>query len=94
MTNNFDKILDECIDRINLGESVNACLSDYPDYIEQLEPLLQAMLQTREAYSFAPSASAERAARQHFNAALDRASTDVMNLPALLMQPEGHPLDG
>jgi len=72
MANNFDRILDECIDRINLGESVDACLTDYPDYAEQLEPLLQAMLQTQGAYSFAPSASAKRAARQHFNAALDR----------------------
>ncbi len=71
MANNFDKILDECIDRINRGESLEACLADYPQYIEQLEPLLQAMLDTQMAYTFTPSTTAKRAARQHFNAALE-----------------------
>ena len=70
MANNFDKLLDECIDRINRGESLEACLADYPQYIEQLEPLLQAMLDTQMAYTFTPSTTAKRAARQHFNAAL------------------------
>ena len=72
MTNNFDRILDECIDRINRGEGLEACLADYPEYIEHLEPLLRTMLQTKEAYSFLPSASAKRAARQRFNVALER----------------------
>jgi len=71
MPNDFDKILDECIDRINRGESLESCLTDYPEYVEQLEPLLQAILQTKEAYSFAPSASTKRVARQRFNAALE-----------------------
>ncbi len=71
MVNNFDKILDECIDRINRGQSVEACLADYPDYAEQLEPLLRTMTQTQAVYSFAPSASAKMAARQRFNAVLE-----------------------
>ena len=71
MTDNFDKTLDECIDRINRGESLESCLAHYPEYVEQLEPLLQAMLQTKETYSFAPPASAKRVARQRFNAALE-----------------------
>lgn len=72
MADNFDKILDECIDRINRGESLEACLSDYPQYGEQLKPLLQAMFQTKKAYSFAPSTSAKREARQRFTTALER----------------------
>ncbi len=72
MAKNFDQILDGCIDRINRGESLKACLADYPEYIKQLEPLLQAMLQTREAYSFEPEANAKREARQRFNVALER----------------------
>ena len=71
MADNVDRILDECIDRINRGESLEACLADYPEYREQIEPLLRAMQQTKAAYSFLPSASAKRAARQHFNAALE-----------------------
>jgi hypothetical protein len=72
MANNFDRILDECIDRISRGESLEACLADYPNYVEQLEPLLRTVLQTREAYSFEPSAVAKREARQRFNAARER----------------------
>ncbi len=71
MVNNFDRILDECIDRINRGEKREACLADYPEYAEQLEPLLRSMLHTKEAYSFTPSAGAKRVARQRFNAALE-----------------------
>ncbi len=71
MTDDFDRILDECVDRINRGERLEACLADYPDYADQLEPLLQAILQTQEAASFVPSASAKRAARQRFNDALE-----------------------
>jgi hypothetical protein len=71
MADKFDKILDECIDRMNRGQNLGDCLADYPEYVERLEPLLQAMLQTKEAYSFVPSGDAKRAARQHFNASLE-----------------------
>ena len=71
MANNFDRILDECIDRISRGERLESCLADYPEYVEQLEPLLQAMLQTKDAYEFKPLPSAKKVARQRFNAALE-----------------------
>ena len=71
MANNFDRIIDECIDRINRGESLEDCLTDYPEHVKQLEPLLRAVCQTKEAYSFVPSAGAKSAARQRFNAALE-----------------------
>ncbi len=71
MTNEFDKILDECIDRINRGEDLGACLADYPRYAQQLQPSLRAMLQTKEAYLFEPSASSKKTSRQRLNAALE-----------------------
>ncbi|MBE9482521.1 MAG: hypothetical protein IMY88_02450, partial [Chloroflexi bacterium] len=70
MKNNWDKILDECIDRINRGESFEACLTDYPDYREELTPLLHAMLDTKSAYSFTPSLRAKNFHRQRFTGAL------------------------
>jgi len=70
MKDNLDKILDECIDRINHGESLEACLTDYPEYTEELRPLLSAMLETKTAYSFKPSARAKNFHRQRFTAAL------------------------
>ncbi|MFC2068409.1 DUF4382 domain-containing protein [Chloroflexota bacterium] len=70
MANNLDVILDECIDRINRGESLEACFTDYPDHVEQLKPLLQAMLTAQQVYTFVPSPNAKRTARQRFNRAL------------------------
>ncbi|MFC1980930.1 DUF4382 domain-containing protein [Chloroflexota bacterium] len=71
MSIEFDNILDECIDLINSGETLEACLAKYPDYAEQIEPLLKVIVQTREAYSFEVSRTAKVAARQRFNTALD-----------------------
>ncbi|MDD5037753.1 MAG: DUF4382 domain-containing protein [Dehalococcoidales bacterium] len=72
MVNDFDRILDECIDRINRGESLEDCLSAYPAYAERLKPLLQCMHGVKKTYAFTPSADARRAARQKFYAVLDK----------------------
>jgi len=72
MMNELDRILDECIDRINRGDSLAGCLSDYPEYAERLKPLLQSMCDVQEVYTFAPSAGAKRMARQKLSAALDK----------------------
>ena len=72
MAKDFDRILDECIDRMNRGERMEACLAEYPEHARQLEPLLRAVTQTKAVYSFSPTAEAKRAARQRFYAALDR----------------------
>ncbi len=65
--------LDSCLDRINAGERLEACLADYPQLAAQLEPLLTAAVQTREAYSFTPAADGKQAARQRFEAAREQA---------------------
>jgi len=68
----FDRILDECIDRINRGDSLVDCLSDYPAYSEELKPLLQSMHDVQKTCAFAPSADTKRAARQKLQAALGK----------------------
>jgi hypothetical protein len=72
MSDNFDKILDECIDRVTRGESPEACMADYPEHGEELRPLLLAMARTKAAYSFTPSDEIKRAARQRLFDALDK----------------------
>jgi hypothetical protein len=67
MTSDFDKILDECVDRINRGERLEDCMASYPEHAEELEPLLRSMLDTQTAYMFTPSPTAKRKARQRFN---------------------------
>ncbi len=72
MIDNLSRILDECIDRINSGEGSESCLADFPKYSEQLKPLLQAALQSKKAYNFVPSEETKSAAKQRFNAAIER----------------------
>jgi hypothetical protein len=70
MTEDFDRILDDCIDRINRGDNLADCLSDYPAYLDKLKPLLQSMHDVQKTYTFMPSADTKRAARQRFHTAL------------------------
>ncbi len=72
MTDDFDLILDNCIDRLNRGESMESVLSDYPQYAQQLAPLLQVMHNTQRAYHFTPSVDNKRESRVRFYAALDQ----------------------
>jgi hypothetical protein len=72
MADDFELILDECITRINHGDSLADCLADHPAYADRLRPLLESMRRAQQAYDFIPSAEARRAAREKFNAALDK----------------------
>lgn len=72
MIDDLNKILDECIDRINSGDSIKSCLADYPGYSEQLKPLLLATLQTKKAYTFMPSKETKTAAKLRFDAAMEK----------------------
>jgi hypothetical protein len=72
MTDNFDEILDECIDRISRGETAETCLADYPEYKERLEPLLAALASTHRAYEFTPADEAMRRGRQKLYEAMEK----------------------
>jgi hypothetical protein len=73
MNNDLDKVLDSCIDRMNRGESLDDCLRSYPEHVKELEPLLRALSEARDASSSVPRASARLAARQRLDAALLKA---------------------
>ncbi len=70
MTKDLDALLDKCIDRMNEGESLEECLASYPEQAEELEPLLRAMCDTRDACSDMPRPTAKSAVRQRLDAAL------------------------
>lgn len=67
----FNKILDECVDRLNRGETVEDCLATYPEHAEELEPLLRVVFDAQTAYRLIPSPTAKMAGRKRFNAALE-----------------------
>jgi hypothetical protein len=67
---NFNNILDECLDRVIKGEPVGACLSRYPDYAAELEPLLRTAVDTREAIAIRPRPEFRERAGYQFQAAI------------------------
>ncbi len=70
MKDSFELILDECLDRISRGESVETILSEYPEYVDRLRPLLDTAVNTTSVYSFTSSAETKLAWKQKFNEAL------------------------
>ncbi len=71
MTEDLNLILDNCIDRLNRGETLESCLADYPQHKKELSELLQAARKTDSAYIFTPAPEKKREARLKFYAELD-----------------------
>ena len=71
MTGDFNTILDECVERILRGASLEECLASYPEYVEELEAALRAQLEVLSAYFLVPSPAAKEAARRRFLATLE-----------------------
>lgn len=66
-----NNILDECLERLLVkGESIEQCLTDYPERAAELEPLLQTALAVREASAIQPRPEFRARARYQFNSAL------------------------
>lgn len=66
----FNDILNECLDRLLKGESVEQCLADYPEQADALRPLLQVAVMTKSAASIQPHPEFKARARYQFRAAL------------------------
>jgi hypothetical protein len=71
MMNELERILDECIDRINRGESVERVLGDYPEHAQKLMPLLQTASQAKSSLPFRVSDEAKRSGRLKLTAVYD-----------------------
>ena len=66
----FNNILNECLDRILKGETVEKCLLSYPEQAKELEPLLQTAKAARVISSVQPRPEFKAEARRQFQAAL------------------------
>jgi len=67
----IDDILNECIDRLARGETVEACLARYPEHAPELRPLLLVARATLSATAqITPRAEFRMAARHRFLDAL------------------------
>ncbi len=68
--NEFENILDECLQRLINGESIEACLSRYPRYRAELEPLLRTAQDTLKAADIKPRPEFRDRASYQFQTAL------------------------
>ena len=48
MKREFDNILNECLDRLAQGESLEGCLETYPDHADELAPVLRMAQATQQ----------------------------------------------
>ena len=67
----LNRLLDECIDRMNRGESLEDCLASYPEHAEELRPLLMAAYGLRDTAEPVPTAGAKRVNRRRLQQALN-----------------------
>jgi uncharacterized membrane protein YgcG len=51
MARKFDEVLDECLERVLHGETLEDCLKSHPEHAGQLEPLLRTAMVTQKATS-------------------------------------------
>jgi len=66
----FENILDECLERMIKGETVEDCLAWHPEHAAELEPLLRTALETREAIAIGPRPEFRQRAGNEFQAAV------------------------
>ncbi len=67
----FNDILDECLDRLMFkGDTPEQCLADYPEFSEELGPLLETALITSGVNALEPSREFRRKARVELHSIL------------------------
>ncbi|MFH0846437.1 MAG: DUF5667 domain-containing protein [Chloroflexota bacterium] len=66
----LNNILDACLERIIRGETIEACLRDYPAFSAELEPLLRTALAVRSTVSVELRSEFRARARYEFQSAL------------------------
>ena len=67
----LDDIFNECLERLLNGETMEQCLTRYPDYASELKPLLETALNIKKATTIQPRPEFRANARLRFQAALN-----------------------
>ncbi len=52
----FDNVLNECLERLLKGETIEQCLQSYPEQAAELEPLLRTALAAKRVSAIQPRA--------------------------------------
>jgi len=93
MNDEFDRIFDDCIDRLKRGQRIDHILQLYPDHAEALAPLLKATSDLQEQASFIPSEEAKAAGKQRllqarYEMSQQRTAVKVSLIDRLFGQPK------
>lgn len=75
MPDQFETILNDCINHINRGDTVASCIASYPEYAEELEPMLEAMYTTKSAFASVATTQVKERAKQRMMTAIRQAET-------------------
>jgi len=70
MTGDFDQILDDCIQRMNEGQGLEECLKLYPEFAQELKPLLTAVDELRDRGGFIPSQASKARGKERLSRAM------------------------
>ncbi len=71
----FNNILNECLERLLKGESIEQCLLRYPEQTDELEPLLLTAQVTKQASAIQPRPEFRARARYQFRSELRQAES-------------------
>jgi hypothetical protein len=66
----FENILNECLDRLIKGETIESCLARYPQYAAELEPLLKTAQDAHQAAAVKPRPAFRQRAAHEFQEAV------------------------
>ncbi len=72
MHNEFDAILNECLDLLRQGADVPTCLARYPEHADKLRPLLRLAADIHAVITPAPTGAARLAGRRRMLEALSQ----------------------
>ena len=70
----LSNILNECLERLLEGETIEQCLRRYPEQANELKPLLQTALAAKRVSAIQPRADFKARARYQFRSALKEAA--------------------
>ncbi len=75
MSGEFVEALNDCVERLTQGESIQDCLNRYPIYADELRPLLDVSVSTiRAAEELQPDPSAKQRNFQRFSRAISESA--------------------
>jgi hypothetical protein len=79
MSDNFEVVLNICLDRIAKGDSIKQCLSEYPQFAAQLDPLLKTALSIQRVSAIKPRSEFKAEAKYRILMKLEKRKKNVVN---------------